>query len=280
MRPIRIGEISYSNVWPVSYFFDPTGLNVELIPQVPSLLNRGMKKGEIDLGPISSFAYGEAYPNYLLLPHLSVSATGAVGSIFLFTKGKSLSELDGAKIALTNTSATSVHLLRILLERFERVRPLYITMAPDLKQMLRRADAAMVIGDDAIRASWSDQGYRAFDLGEEWYLRTGLSMTFAVWAIRKEIVEYRWSEIEKIYDRFIESKEKSRQNLLPVIQHAMNKLGGTEAFWQKYFWGLSHDLGEKEIAGLQTYYRYAAELGFLKEGIKVDPLDKIVSMNT
>jgi chorismate dehydratase len=203
-----------------------------------------------------------------------------VGSIFLFTKGKSLSELDGAKIALTNTSATSVHLLRILLERFEQVRPSYITMTPGLDQMLRQADAAMLIGDDAIRASWSDQGYRSFDLGQEWYLRTGLSMTFAVWAVRKEIAEHRWSELEKIYDRFRESLEKSRRNLLPVIQYAMNKLGGTESFWQNYFRGLSHDLGEKEIVGLETYYRYAAELGFLKEGIKVDTLDKIVSMNT
>ncbi|SFJ57997.1 menaquinone biosynthetic enzyme MqnA/MqnD family protein [Thermoflavimicrobium dichotomicum] len=280
MRPVRISEISYTNVWPVYYYFETEGLEVELIPQVPSQLNRGMAQGEIDLGPISSFAYGEAYPNYVILPNLSVSATGPVGSIFLFTKGKDLSELDGARIALTNTSATSVNLLRILLERFEQVKPTYLTMAPHLEKMMEQAEAALLIGDDAIRGSWHHHGYRIFDLGEEWHKRTGLSMTFAVWAVRREIAEQRLPELERIYQRFIEAKEKGKKDLEPVVNKAISQVGGTREFWEHYFNGLNHDLGKDQIKGLKTYYQYATELGLLKQEIEICTLDLLASIST
>ena len=87
MRPIRIGRIAFTNILPIYHFFDPSGLNVEMIHQVPSQLNRGMAAGEIDMGPISSFAYGENHTRYTLVPHLSVSSRGPVRSIYLFTPG-------------------------------------------------------------------------------------------------------------------------------------------------------------------------------------------------
>ncbi|RAL22632.1 menaquinone biosynthetic enzyme MqnA/MqnD family protein [Thermoflavimicrobium daqui] len=280
MKPIRISEISYTNVWPIHYYFETAGLSVELIPQVPSQLNQGMAKGEIDLGAISSFAYGAAYPNYVILPNLSVSVRGPVGSIFLFTKGQELHELEGAKIALTNTSWTSVNLLRVILERFEKITPNYITMSPNLEQMMEQADAALMIGDDAIRGSWHNPGYRVYDLGLEWFKRTGLSMTFAVWAVRKEILETRSPELERIYQRFIEAKEKSKRNLTPVIDKAIRKVGGDKEFWQHYFDGLIHDFGKSEIQGLQAYFQYVTELGILKKEIHICTLDSLAKLST
>jgi chorismate dehydratase len=273
MNPIRIGKISFTNILPIYHYFDDTGLPIEWIPQVPTQLNRGMAEGKIDMGPISSFAYAEQYPNYVLLPNLSVSATGPVGSIFLFTRGKRLSELKTSKIALTNTSASSVNLLKILLEGLEGGRPSYVTMAPDLTKMMEEADAALLIGDDAIRAKWANPGYTVLDLGEEWHKRTGKSMTFAVWAVRKEVAETRKEELSQIYRRFVEAKERSGRELGPVVQEAMRQLGGDPPFWQAYFQGLTYDFSSSEIEGLTLYYRWAKELGLISTEVTIEVLD-------
>lgn len=279
MRPIRIGKIAFTNILPIYHYFDGQGTQVEFIPQVPTELNRGMARGEIDMGPISSFAYAEQYPQYVLMPDLSVSAMGPVGSIFLFTRGAELVDLRHARIALTQTSASSVALLRILLEKFAGASPDYVTMVPNLEQMMKEADAALLIGDDALKALWNNPaGYRVLDLGQEWFERTGLSMTFAVWAIRKEIAETRTAELEEIYFRFMKAKETGRKQPLPVIQEAIRQLGGEPAFWQQYYEGLCYDLREKEVVGLKTYYRFAAELGLLPPDVEICMLDLPASL--
>lgn len=274
MRPIRIGKIAFTNILPIYHFFDGTGLDVELVPQVPAQLNRGMASGEIDLGPISSFAYADYFPKFVLMPDLSVSARGPVGSIFLFTKGKELEELKDARIALTNTSASSVALLRIIMEKFVGATPEYKTMSPNLSQMMLEADAALLIGDDALKAKMTpDLPYRIFDLGQEWYNRTDLSMTFAVWAVRREIVETRRDELIQVYERFMKAKVLGSQRRQPIIEEAMRQLNGSESFWNQYFDGLCYDLQEKEQIGLETYYRYAAEMGLISPNVQISMLD-------
>ncbi|MDQ0418031.1 chorismate dehydratase [Croceifilum oryzae] len=269
MKPIRIGEISYTNVLPVFHFFDSSNLPIEWVNHVPATLNQAMSKGEIDLGAISSFAFAEHSDRYYLFPNLSVSAYGPVGSIFLFTKDKSLQELDQASIALTNASASSVNLLRVILEKFSGVKPLYQVMEPNLEQMMQVSDAALLIGDDAIRAAWSKPHYRAYDLGELWFQQTGLPMVFAVWAVRKEIVQKRPELMAEIYDRFMRSKESGNQEPMAIIKAAQRKVGGEVSYWKQYFAGLSHDLGERELEGLQLFYRYATELGTLPPEIAI-----------
>lgn len=269
MRPIRVGEIAFTNILPIYHFFDAEGIDLEWVPQVPTQLNQGMAKGEIDMGPISSFAYAEQYPRYVLMPNLSVSAHGPVGSIFLFTRDAELSDLRTARIALPSTSASSVALLRILMEHFEGGQPQYLTMSPSLDEMMAKADAALLIGDDALRASWNNPGYRVLDLGQEWHRHTGLSMVFAVWAVRREIATERPDELKEIYHRFMESKKRGQRELAPVIAKAQERLGGSTSFWQGYYGQLSYDLGADQLEGLQTYYQHAAKLGLLPADAKV-----------
>jgi len=84
LSKLRIGSITYTNTWPITHFFgkDNFDKEIEIIPQVPSQLNRQMAEGLIDIGPISSFSYAENADKYFLLPNLSVSAYGKVGSAF------------------------------------------------------------------------------------------------------------------------------------------------------------------------------------------------------
>jgi chorismate dehydratase len=270
-RPIRVGQNLYTNAWPVYYHMPVERLKgkVEWIEQVPSRLNRALAQGEIDAGMISSFAYGESFPQYVLLPELSVSAYGSVGSVLLFHK-EPLERVANGRIALASTSATSVNLLKIILQKFYGGRPIYTYAAPHLEEMMEGRDAALLIGDDAIRASWANRRYRVTDLGEQWLRWTGEWMTFAVWAVRKDALKRHADTVAELLAAFLESKRQSKLHPEPVAREAAARIGGTEPFWRRYFGGLCHDFGSEQRRGLQTYFRYARELGLLDHDVTIE----------
>jgi chorismate dehydratase len=271
LEKIRLGQINFTNVWPVFHYFPSARFEdwLEVVAMIPTGLNKAIADGDIDLAPISSFAYAEQSEKLVLLPHLSVSAHKHVHSILLFHKVP-LEQLDGKKICLTNASATSVHLLKIILERFVGIKPFYETMAPNLSEMMIHSDAALLIGDDAIQANWeNDEKYYITDLANAWNAYTGLGMTFAVWAVREEIANQYPEEMNQIYKAFQESKRKGLADLEPIIQRAQLKMGGSEEYWSNYFRTLSYDLGEEQQKGLQLYFQYAYELGLLPHPIAI-----------
>lgn len=268
---IKIGRIDFTNVMPVGHYFPyerwGTG-ELEWIQQVPTQLNAAMLAGTVDLGAISAFAYGVKPDHFCLLPNLSVSARGAVKSILFFSK-KPLKQLDGCTVALPSTSATSVHLLKIILERFYQVKPNYVTLAPKLELMMQSADAALLIGDDALNAARSSHDLEVHDLGEEWFRHTNEWMTYAVWAVRRELAEQRPQAVGRLYQDFLYSKKKGWEQIEGVIEAAIQLHGGEPVYWENYFEGLSHDFGPDQWQGLQLYYQYAYELGYLPAPVEL-----------
>src|SRR4029077_19077958 len=91
-------------------------------------------------------------------------------------------------VAADSSSRTSVELARVILERRYGVDPESIPHPPDLDAMLRIADAALIIGDPALRVDPASLPWHVYDLGAEWVEMTGLPMVFAVWAGRKGAV--------------------------------------------------------------------------------------------
>lgn len=267
MSRIRLGKISYSNMWPITHFFDESIFagEVDFIEQVPNQLNKKMAMGEIDIGAISSFAYAENADNYLILPNLSVSCYGAIGSISLYHKLQ-IPELNRKQLALTNTSLTSVNLLRIILEEFHNIQPTYITMAPIIDEMMKNAEAALLIGDEALLASLRHRKkplYHHLDLGSEWQRLTGQWMVFAVYAVRKETYFKNPELVERIYREYLNSKARGYQQITEIIAVARQLYGSSNEFWQRYFARLSHDLSSEQQDGLRHYYRLAKKIGAL-----------------
>jgi len=271
MGLIRIGKINFSNVYPVFYFFREERFpgEIEVIPQVPAQLNKKMAEGTIDMGFISSFEYGRNHQQYTVMPDLSISSKGKVRSVYLFSK-KPLEELNEAKICLTNMSATSINLLRIILEKFNGFTPRYETTESNFAKMMEEGDGCLLIGDDALVASMHNPGYYVYDLGELWYRYTGFMMIFSVWTMRKAAVAAMPELVGRIYEELMYSKEQGRKNLSEIIQVVCRKFGGTEDFWNQYYQGLSFDFTEEHKQGLEYYYQCAADLGLLPEPVKVE----------
>lgn len=269
-RPITIGRIDYANAWPLFHQFEEhASINsYEVLSRVPSELNRMLQKGELDVSAISSFSYGQNANDYILLPQLSVGSVGDVNSILLFLK-EPIEQKRPERIAVTTTSATSINLLKmIMMMRFE-CKPEYVSAEPVLDSMLETTDAALIIGDPAIQASWKNHGLHVIDLGRLWNEWTGLGMTYAVVAVRKHVADAAPEAIKAVYEALIASKQYNKTHLDPLIAIACKQLGGDSKYWDRYFHSLQYDFGSKLQEGLKLYFRYAKQLGLLSHDVEL-----------
>ncbi|MFX3633486.1 MAG: menaquinone biosynthesis protein [Candidatus Pristimantibacillus sp.] len=268
--PLSVGRIDYTNAWPLYHHLESytEHAGIEVISRVPSELNRMLQEGELQVSAISSFSYGLHCNQYVLLPDLSVGSEGNVNSILLFLK-EPMEVARPKRIAVTTASATSVNLLKILMAYYFEHNPIYEPAEPDIDQMLESADGALLIGDPAIAASWTDRGLHVIDLGGLWNKWTGLAMTYAVVAARKEAVAAQPNRIRALHHAFLASKQQSLAELTPIINKACIQLGGDSSYWQMYFTSLQYDFGHKQREGLSLYFRYAKQLGLLEHEVNL-----------
>jgi len=259
---IRIGHNPNTNMLPMFYFLQREHPSLETVTAEPTGHNAMLANGRIDMAPISAFSYGEHWRDYAILPNLSVSTKGRVGSILLFSKVP-LRELEGLTIALTDTSATSVNLTKILLHHYYGVTPRYFTMSANLQEMFAKADAALLIGDAAIQAVLLHPECYIYDLGEEWLKHTGCSMTYAVWAFPKRLLFERKQEIMSIYRLLMEAKAKALCNMNDIIGTCQTMLGGSQEFWKDYFAQFNYGLDHTLVSGLTKYLSLCYEQNLL-----------------
>src|SRR2546429_3968373 len=114
---ISLGIFSYLNIQPVYYGLlheEEKHDDINLVMGVPTRLNAALLRGDVDLSCVSGYAYAEHCSEFRLLPHLSISAPAAVESVLLFSRYDDWRALDAKKVAVTNHSASAVHMLRVL----------------------------------------------------------------------------------------------------------------------------------------------------------------------
>jgi chorismate dehydratase len=119
------------------------------------------------------------------VPGLGIACNGPVRSILLVSH---LPAPEIRTVAADSSSRTSVALTQVVLRERFGARPQIKAHAPQLETMLEAADAALVIGDPALRFHPDELPYHVYDLGQEWKWMTGLPMVFAVWAARPGII--------------------------------------------------------------------------------------------
>lgn len=184
----RLGIVAYTNVAPLHWGLSPWP-GACFYRGVPTDLNSRLLAGDLDLTLVSSAEFVHHRDRLVALPDFSIATLGPVHSVTLFHH-RPWSELAGARIAVSTESATSVALLRVLLEA-DGIDADFVPAASDLEAMLGDCDAALLIGDAALeeavtRRPIAGRVPHVTDLGEAWYLLTRLPFTFAVWAADRE----------------------------------------------------------------------------------------------
>ncbi len=176
---MHLSAVSYLNTRPLVWglMHGPQNGMAKLDFDLPAVCAQRLGSKEVEAGLVPVI---EAARQHLpQVGNLGIACVGPVRSILLLSK---VPIRDIRTLALDHSSRSSVMLTRIILAEGYGLHPETLIMPPDLNAMLGRADAALIIGDPALRIDPDSTGLHVLDLGEEWYKLTALPMVFAIWA--------------------------------------------------------------------------------------------------
>jgi chorismate dehydratase len=260
---MKIGYINYLNCYPFYYrmFEIEPVKGIEIVPDYPGNLNSKIASGEISLSPVSAAAYADIQDRALILPQFCLSSVGYVRSVSLISRIP-IEDLGGKKVGLTTASATSVNLLKILLEKYYSVKPVYVSVPPKLS--LENVDAALIIGNDAMLPPPEPVEY-TYDLGDLWLRKTGHPVVFAVFVLLEEALEENKSLIASVIDSYSLSLAELRSNEPRVVACAAKKYPDIKYDISHYYDLLKFDFGDDFKKALMFYFNEAHSLGLLNK---------------
>ena len=179
------------------------------------------------------------------LPDVGIACEGPVRSILLISR-RPFAEI--RRLAVDSSSRTSVALVRILLAERYGCKPQITPLAPTLEAMLRENDAALIIGDPALRLDPTTLPFETLDLGAEWVEWSGLPMVFAVWAGKSKFLT------AEAADAFRRSYEWGRDHVDEMVARAAAERGFPAQLARDYFTKfIKYPLGPKHLAGLALF---------------------------
>ena len=263
MPGLRISAISFLNTAPLMWDFEhgTAGKNFEIEYTIPSGCAAALAAGRADIGIIPAVAFAQI-PELVILPNIAIAARDHVRSILLVSKRR----IEDVRTVATDTSSrTSVALTQILFAKFFGGHREFTPHPPDLKEMLKEHDAALLIGDSALQISMHDSQYHLYDLGHDWRRLTGKPFVFAFWAVRMDALK-RQPQGTSLADTFQRSRD---HGLLPesidvLAKEWAPKLGITEGEVSAYLTeNIHYYLDRENYAGLQLFLTYAHEEGLI-----------------
>jgi len=257
----RVSVVEYLNTVPLVWGMlhgEQRGL-FELEFSVPSECADRLESGAADIGIVPVIELPRL--DLEMIPGTGIVGEGAVRSILLFSR-KPFHMIE--KLAADSGSRSSVALARILLAELHGSTPEVVTMAPRLEEMLDVADAALLIGDAALRADPMSIEYDCADLGAEWTRLTGLPMVFAVWAARAGV------PTGGLEESFTGSYRFGRERIADIIQSESSRRKLPEALVRDYL--MTHvrfEVGERERKGMDLFLSLARKLDAAARGVAV-----------
>jgi predicted solute-binding protein len=159
------------------------------------------------------------------------------------------------RLAADSSSRTSVQLARVVLAQRFGAAPEIVSAAPQLEAMLADADAALIIGDPALRVDPAALPFYVYDLGAEWVEMTGRPMVFAVWAARKGIAT------AEVAQAFVDSWTFGRTHMDDIVAAESAARGFSPELVREYLTRhIVHQLGDAEYDGMREFLSLSAAL--------------------
>lgn len=261
-QSLRVSAVSYLNTSPLVWglLHGPQQGVFDLRFELPSECADSLKAGACDVGHVPVIELARQ-PDLTPLPGTSIACDGPVRSILLIARKP---WADVKTVAADAGSRTSVILSRIVLARRFGCRPEMLVRRADLDAMLAEADAALVIGDPALRIDpamreWRGAPVDVLDLGAEWAAMTGLPMVFAVWAAKTHVLAPGLARI------FADSLAFGEANLGAIVaEEAPNRDLPRDLVRRYLTEHIRYGLGEREQEGVRRYFAEAAALGLIE----------------
>lgn len=240
-KTLRVARLPYLNVFP--YFLDGGPETVQ--QDSPRRLGVDAAEGRIDAGPLSLVDTWRLEGEFEPVGNFGIAVRGPARSVMLYSR-RPWEAMDGARVGVTDQSATSVKLLAVLLERrFGVSAALREGFAPD-------DDARLIIGDDAF---FPPPGLEAsypmlFDLGREWYLWRERPFVFARWVVRRSAPAFLKDELK---DKLEASLARFERNIDGTVWRAAAEYAIPAAKIRNYLTGFVYRLGADELKAVDIF---------------------------
>lgn len=261
MKP-RMGRIEYLNVLPIYHALETGHVphEYELVYGPPAALNAMMERNELAVASTSSIEYARRPEKYWILPDLAIASHGTVQSVLLVSRVP-VEALDGRTVLVSTATHTSAALLKLLLAEHARVSVSFVTGNASQRMAAPDApDAALVIGDEALRLRHDPVYTHVWDLGEQWLAWTGLPFVFGLWVANREAAA-RNAMAEGPAKILHAARDWGVANRGAVLAAAAARYPMTPEALAAYFACLVYTLGEREREGLRLFYERLARAG-------------------
>jgi len=289
MGKLRISVVEYLNTAPLVWGFTdgPLAGKYDLSFTVPAQCAESLRRGDSDVAIIPSIEY-QRIEDVVALPDMAIAAKREVRSLLVISKRP----IDMAKrVALDTSSRATAGLVRILAKDYWGLTPEFIDAAPDPAEMLQNADAALVIGDPALRISLKMEalagkapsagdccqgdpdempvpGFETifvYDVTHQWREMTGKPAVMAMWVGRKDIFT------PEIVADFLASKKYGVEHVREIAEAASIKLDLPPGALERYLTeNINFDLDDDNLAGLKLYFEKASAHGLIPKAKRLE----------
>lgn len=287
MQKLRISIVQYLNTAPLVWGFTngPLAGKYDLSFTVPSQCAEALRAGTADIAIIPAIEY-QRIPGLVVLSDLAIASQNRVRSLLIIAK-KPIEQV--RSIALDRSSRSTQALTRILAAGHWKIDPEFFETEPDLSAMLEKADAALLIGDPALRLSVaiekkstvSPQGravcqaatlgipgteiFHIYDVVGEWRKFSSLPAVMAVWAARPEVVT------PELLADFSASRDFGLSQIAAICLEAARELKLPQPVLESYLrHNIDFSLGEENRRGLERYFHEAAKLDLIVQEKKIE----------
>jgi chorismate dehydratase len=294
MGKLRISIVEFLNTAPLVWGFTDGPLvgRYDLSFAVPSQCAEDLKAGRADVGIIPAIEY-QRMENVVALPGMAVAAKNEVRSILVISK---VPIEQARSFALDTNSRSSVGLVRVLCQRHWNITPEFIDSPPNADEMLGRADAALIIGDPALRLRLRVDALEAkvpqdklpqgkdcccggddeplvkdvqtlfvYDVAQQWREMTGRPCVLAIWVARRGAVT------PEIVADFQASREYGLAHIGEIAEGAALKLDLPPHALERYLTeNIDFSLDDENLAGLKLYYEECARAGLIPRAREIE----------
>lgn len=282
MTKLRISIVQYLNTAPLVWGFTngPLQGKYDLSFTVPSQCAEDLRLGRADVAIIPAIEY-QRIPGLLILLDMAIASKNQVRSLLIIAK-KPIEQV--RRFALDRSSRSTQALTRILCAEKWKIAPEFFEALPDLPEMLQQADAALLIGDPALRIAvgiekdsrpgapgqtictgaalglTNSELLYIYDVVGEWRVLTGLPAVLAVWAARREVAT------PEVTSDFIASRDFGLSHIGEISYEAAQDLELPQRTLESYLLSnIDFSLDAENLRGLELYFEHAARLGLIPE---------------
>ena len=227
--------------------------------------------GTVDVGLIPSIEY-QRIPGCRIIPGPVIASLNRVQSVILLSM---VPLFQIRRIAFDRASRASVALTQIILQKSYGTRPEFHAADADPVRMLADHDAALIIGDAALRYQASNmlpdsekqtdlirdgaEPVYVFDLMERWNNLTGLPFVFAFWAARKGFGD------KAVVERLIESRAFGLANLDAIADRYATEMKLEKDFVLRYIERhVYYHMDSDCVEAIRLFHEFAREVGAIK----------------